>query len=461
MTESVDPATEETLDSYETHGEGDVDDLLDRASDAFEEWREQPTAEREALLERAGEVLRENSDEYAELMTVEMGKPVEQSRSEVEMCAWVRDFYAERAAAFLQDEHVGGETDADTFVARQPLGPVLAIMPWHFPFWQVFRFAAPTLTAGNVGLLKHASNVPGCAKVIEDVFREAGYPEDVFATLLVGSDAIGVRRDDRVRAVTITGSEGAGHNVAETAGKTLEKHVLELGGSDPFVVLDDAPLERACEVGVRARVISSGRSCIAAKRLIVHEDVYDDFLGGFLNETEALRTGDPTDDDTDAGPQAREGLVEDRHEQVEATVEQGAEVRFGGEPMDRDGHFYPPTVVTDVPEGSPADDEEVFGPVATVFEVPDGEAAIAKANDIDYGLGASVWTEELERVARRFESGLAFVNELVQSDPGLPFGGVKDSGYGRELAKQGIREFVNEQTVRVSHGPSKEGDPAE
>jgi len=463
--ESVNPATEETLDSHETHGEGDVDDLLDRANDVFEEWREQPIAEREALLERAGEVLRENSDEYAELMTAEMGKPIEQSRSEVEKCAWVCDYYAERAAEFLQDEHVGGETDADTFVARQPLGPVLAIMPWNFPFWQVFRFAAPTLTAGNVGLLKHASNVPGCAKAIEDVFREAGYPEGVFTTLLVGSDAIGdVIRDDRVRAVTITGSEGAGRNVAETAGKNLKKHVLELGGSDPFVVLDDAPLERACEVGARARIINSGQSCIAAKRFIVHEDVYDEFLDGFLNEMEALRTGDPTDDDTDVGPQAREGLMEDLHEQVEATVEQGAEVRFGGEPMDRDGHFYPPTVVTDVPEGSPADDEEVFGPVATVFEVPDEEAAIAKANDIDYGLGASVWTEDLERgerVARRFESGLAFVNELVQSDPRLPFGGVKDSGYGRELAKQGIREFVNEKTVWVSHGPSKEGDLVE
>ncbi|WP_138798599.1 NAD-dependent succinate-semialdehyde dehydrogenase [Halostella pelagica] len=463
--DSVNPATEEALESYETHGEGDIDDLLDRADETFEEWREHTITEREALLERAGEVLRDNSEEYAELMTREMGKPIEQGRSEVEKCAWVCDYYAERAGEFLQDERVGGETGADTFVARQPIGPVLAIMPWNFPFWQVFRFAAPTLTAGNVGLLKHASNVPGCAKAIEGVFEEAGYPEGVFTTLMVGSDAIGdVISDDRVRAVTLTGSEGAGRNVGETAGKNLKHHVLELGGSDPFVVLDDAPIERACEVGARARIINSGQSCIAAKRFIVHEDVYDEFLDGFLNEMESLRTGDPTDDDTDVGPQAREGLMEDLHEQVETTVEQGAEVRMGGEPMDRDGYFYPPTVLTDVPEGSPAESEELFGPVAPVFSVPDEETAIEKANDSNYGLGASVWTEDLERgehVARQFESGLAFVNELVQSDPRLPFGGVKDSGYGRELAKQGIREFVNEKTVWVSHGPSKESDLVE
>jgi succinate-semialdehyde dehydrogenase/glutarate-semialdehyde dehydrogenase len=463
--DSVNPATEETLDSYETHDEADIDDLLDRANDVFDEWREHRITEREALLARAGEVLRDNSEEYAELMTREMGKPIEQGRSEVEKCAWVCDYYAERAGEFLQDERVGGETGADTFVARQPIGPVLAIMPWNFPFWQVFRFAAPTLTAGNVGLLKHASNVPGCAEAIQDVFEEAGYPEGVFTTLMVGSDAIDdVISDDRVRAVTLTGSEGAGRDVGETAGKNLKHHVLELGGSDPFVVLDDASMERACEIGAKARIINSGQSCIAAKRFIVHEDVYDEFLDGFLNEMEDLQTGDPTDDDTDVGPQAREGLMEDLHEQVEATVEQGAEVHMGGEPMDRDGYFYPPTVLTDVPEGSPADSEELFGPVAPVFSVPDEAAAIEKANDINYGLGASVWTEDVERgerVARQFESGLAFVNELVQSDPRLPFGGVKDSGYGRELAKQGIREFVNEKTVWISHGPSKESDLVE
>jgi len=463
--ESVNPATEETIETYETHDQADVDELLDRADDAFEAWREHSITEREALLARAGAVLRENGEEYAALMTREMGKPIEQGRSEVEKCAWVCDYYAERAGEFLQDERVGGETGADTFVAHQPIGPVLAIMPWNFPFWQVFRFAAPTLTAGNVGLLKHASNVPGCATAIQDVFEEAGYPEGIFTTLMVGSDAIGdVISDDRVRAVTLTGSEGAGRSVGETAGRNLKHHVLELGGSDPFVVLDDAPMERACEVGARARIINSGQSCIAAKRFIVHEDVYDEFLDVFIDEIESLQTGDPTDDDTDVGPQAREGLMADLHEQVEATVEQGATVRTGGEPMDRDGYFYPPTVLTDVPEGSPADSEELFGPVAPVFEVPDEEAAIAKANDSNYGLGASVWTEDLERgerVARQFESGLAFVNELVQSDPRLPFGGVKDSGYGRELAKQGIREFVNEKSVWISHGPSKESDLVE
>ncbi|SFS76705.1 NAD-dependent succinate-semialdehyde dehydrogenase [Halostagnicola kamekurae] len=453
--ESTNPATGETVETYEEDSSADRDEALERAEAVFDEWREVPIEDRQEMLARAGEQLRENESTYAELMTEEMGKPIAQSHAEVEKCAWLCDYYAEHAAEHLQDDRIASESDARTLVSYEPIGTVLAIMPWNFPFWQAFRFAVPNLAAGNVGILKHASNVPGCARAIEEVFREAGCPEGAFTSLLIGSEEIDeVIADDRIEAVTLTGSSGAGRSVAETAGSELKKTVLELGGSDPFVVLDDADLELAVEKGTQARLINSGQSCIAAKRFIVVEDVYDEFLEAFVERMDEQVVGDPTDEDTDVGPQAREDLMETLDEQVQETVEQGAECHVGGEPMDREGAFYPPTVLTDIPEGSPADREELFGPAASVFRVPDEEAAIEKANDTQFGLGASVWTEDYargERVARRFESGMAFVNELVKSDPRLPFGGVKASGYGRELAEQGIREFVNEKTIWVQH----------
>lgn len=458
--ERTNPATGESLEPIEGDTEQDVDDALDRSTEVFEEWKETPIQKRQTLLADAGAVLRENEREYAELMTEEMGKPVESAVSEVEKCAWVCDYYAENAAEHLQDEHLGGEEYAKTYVSYEPMGAILAVMPWNFPFWQVFRFAAPHLTAGNVGLLKHASNVPGCAKAIQDVFEQAGYPEGVFQSLLVGSDKMDdVLTDDRIAAVTLTGSERAGRAVAESAGHKLKKTVLELGGSDPFVVLDDADVETAAKTGARARTINSGQSCIAAKRFVVHTDVYDDWLDKFTDEMESLTIGDPMDEETDVGPQAREDLVGDLHEQVAESVEAGATLEVGGEPLDREGFYYPPTVLTEVPRDSPAAADEVFGPAAAVFEVESEQEAIELANDTNLGLGASVWSDDLERgeqVAHEIEAGCTFVNELVKSDPRLPFGGVKDSGYGRELAKHGIQEFVNKKTVWVQESDGED-----
>ncbi|NHN61490.1 MULTISPECIES: NAD-dependent succinate-semialdehyde dehydrogenase [Halorussus] len=454
------PATGEALEPVPDDSEEDVDAALDAAVETFDEWKDVPIRKRQQLLANAGDVLRENADEYAELMTREMGKPLSSARSEVEKCAWVCDYYAENAAEHLQDERRPGPAHAETYVSYEPLGPILAVMPWNFPFWQVFRFAAPHLTAGNVGLLKHASNVPGCAEAIQDVFKEAGYPEDVFQSLIIHSDrAEQVVEDDRLQAVTLTGSARAGRSVAETAGQNLKKSVLELGGSDPFVVLDDADLDAAARVGARARTLNAGQSCIAAKRFVVHADVYDEFVEQFVAEMDDLTVGDPTDDDTDLGPQAREDLLETLHDQVSQTVDEGATLELGGEPLDRDGFYYPPTVLTDVPRDSVAACEEVFGPAAAVFEVEDEAEAVEVANDTHLGLGASVWTTDLdrgERVAHRIDAGMTFVNQLVKSDPRVPFGGVKDSGYGRELAEHGIEEFVNKKTMWVQEADASE-----
>jgi succinate-semialdehyde dehydrogenase/glutarate-semialdehyde dehydrogenase len=449
----VNPATGARVETYDEHDEADVAEALDRSAGAFEEWRTRSIRDRERLLANAADVLRENKREYAETMTREMGKPISQAVGEVEKCAWVCDHYAEHASAYLEADHHPSPPGSTVRTEHEPLGPVLAVMPWNFPFWQVFRFAAPYLTAGNVGILKHASNVPGCALAIEEVFREAGYPEDVFQTLLIPSDLVDdLLTDDRVRAATLTGSGPAGRAVAASAGDQLKKTVLELGGSDPFVVLDDADVSAAAETGAWARNLNGGQSCIAAKRFVVHADVYDEFLDALVDEIDGLVVGDPTDEATDVGPQARADLMADLHEQVAASVDAGATLVAGGEPLDREGVFYPPTVLTDVPEGCPVDTEETFGPVATVYEVTDEEAAIAKANDTEFGLGASVWTEDRdrgERVASRVDAGCVYVNQLVKSDPRVPFGGVKDSGYGRELSEAGITEFVNRKTVWV------------
>ena len=459
--ESINPATGESLERYDEHTEAELNEALDAAVEAFPAWAERPIGDRCLVLSRAAELLSERADEYGRLMTREMGKPVGAARAEAEKCAWVCDYYAERAPDHLADEVVGTEPDARTLVSYEPLGPVLAVMPWNFPFWQAFRFIAPGLAAGNVGLLKHASNVPGCALAIEEVLRDAGVPEGVFQSLLIGSDRVDdVIADDRVRAVTITGSEGAGRAVGERAGSELKPSVLELGGSDPFVVLDDAPVEATAERAADARVKNNGQSCIAAKRFIVHTDVYDPFVDAFRRELDALTVGNPIDEDVDVGPQAREDLMEDLHDQVERSVEAGATLALGGEPLDREGPYYPPTLLTDVPRNAAAATEETFGPVAAVFEVDSGAEALALANDTDFGLGASVWTgdpERGERFARRFDAGCCFVNEPVKSDPRLPFGGVKDSGYGRELSRHGIREFVNRKTIWVQHGFGEEG----
>jgi succinate-semialdehyde dehydrogenase/glutarate-semialdehyde dehydrogenase len=449
----INPATGERVDQYDADESSDVERALARADETFDDWRERPIRERESLLANAAEVLRDNVDRYAETICREMGKPITQARQEVQKCATGCDHYAEHASSYLSDDGHPSPPGSDVKTVYEPLGPVLAVMPWNFPFWQVFRFAAPYLTAGNVGLLKHASNVPGCAMAIQEVFEEAGYPDGAFQSLLIGSDEVeDILSDELVVAATLTGSGGAGRAVASTAGENLKKTVLELGGSDPFVVLDDADLDEAAETGVWARNQNGGQSCIAAKRFIVHTDVYDEYLDRFLEETEALTVGDPTDEETDVGPQARADLVDDLQQQVEDSVEAGATIELGGEPMDREGAYYPPTVLTDVPEGSPADEEEVFGPVAAVYEVDDEDAAVELANDTQFGLGGSVWAEDRgrgERIARRIEAGCVYVNQLVKSDPRVPFGGVKESGYGRELAGEGIREFVNRKTVWV------------
>lgn len=451
--QSINPATGEKIETYDEFDDGEVEAALSNAATTFETWRTRPLRERERMIADVGDLLRERTDTYAELMTQEMGKPITQARGEVEKCAWVCDHYAEHATRYLQPEHHPSPAGSTVKTIYEPLGPVLAVMPWNFPFWQVFRFAAPYLTAGNVGLLKHASNVQGCALAIEEVFKDAGYPEGAFQTLVMSSRGVDdVLADERVKAATLTGSGPAGRAVAGTSGRHLKKTVLELGGSDPFVILDDADVEQAARTGAWARNMNGGQSCIAAKRFIAHDAVYDDFVAALVREVESYRVGDPMDEETDIGPLAREDLMDEVHDQVQTSVDAGATILTGGAPLDREGAYYPPTILADVPSGCPADAEEIFGPVAAIFRVSDEEEAIEKANDTDFGLGASIWTTDLERgerIAGRVDAGCTYVNELVKSDPRVPFGGINDSGYGRELAGDGIREFVNRKTVWV------------
>ncbi len=450
---SVNPATGEEIERFPEFTAKEVDTALSWADSAFRDWRRTSYTDRAERIRAVGEVLRRHKREFAETMAREMGKPVREGVAEVEKSAWACDFYADNAAKFLADEPIATEAKR-SLVRYQPLGPVLAVMPWNFPFWQVFRFAAPSLMAGNVGLLKHASNVTRCALGIEAAFREAGFPDGIFQTLVIGSAAVGpIVRDSRVRAVSLTGSEAAGASVAEVAGAVVKKVVLELGGSDPFVVLRDADVGRAAAAAAEARCINSGQSCIAAKRFVVDAHAYDDFLEAFVESMRHLTVGDPMRDDTRVGPVARGDLRDELHRQVAESVEAGAKVRLGGKPIEGPGFFYRPTVLADVRPGMAAYDEEVFGPVAAVVRAADERDAVRIANDTKFGLGASVWTADVERglrLAGEIDAGMVSVNRRVQSDPRLPFGGVKASGYGRELGLHGIREFVNAKAIVVA-----------
>jgi succinate-semialdehyde dehydrogenase/glutarate-semialdehyde dehydrogenase len=449
---SVNPATGETIKTFESLDEAQIDEKLQRGADTFSSYRRSAFKERESMMMRAAEILETEKNDFARLMTVEMGKPIKGAVGETEKCAWVCRYYAETGRQHLADQLV--ETNAKkSYVRFQPLGPVLAVMPWNFPFWQVFRFAAPALMAGNVGLLKHASNVPQCALAIEDIFRRAGFPVGAFQTLLVGSDGVQrILEDRRVVAATLTGSESAGRSVAGIAGKQIKKTVLELGGSDPFIVMPSADLQEAVTTAVKARTINNGQSCIAAKRFIVAADIYDEFERRFVEEMQALRVGDPLDEATDIGPLASEQILKDVDEQVKTSVAAGAHILTGGKKLDRPGNFFPPTVLANIPHDSPAYCEEVFGPVALLFRVNSIDDAIELANATTFGLGSAAWThdpDEQERFIDELEAGSVFINGMVASDPRLPFGGIKHSGYGRELSEFGIREFVNVKTVWI------------
>lgn len=456
--QGTNPTTGTRGPRFEPHDEAAIEVKLGRTQGAFEAWRSSAMDARVRVLRAAAKGLRERASALAELMADEMGKPVGQGRAEAEKCAWACEWYAENGPEMLAPEPV--ETEArESFVSHQPLGAIIAVMPWNFPLWQVFRHAAPTLLAGNVIVLKHAENVPGCSLAIEEIWREAGLLEGAFTSLLIDHEQVArVIRDRRIAAVTLTGSTRAGRAVAATAGEVLKKTVLELGGSDPYLVLADADLELAAETCARSRLINSGQSCIAAKRFVVVEEVREVFEERFVAAMKRAEMGDPRREETTVGPQARGDLRDDVHRQVRESVERGARVLLGGALPDGPGFFYPPSVLTDVRPGMPAFDEEVFGPVAAVISAEDEEDAIGLANRSVYGLGAAVFTRDLERgrdiAERRLHAGACFVNALVQSDPRLPFGGVGDSGYGRELARPGLLEFVNVKTVYVAGGPS-------
>jgi succinate-semialdehyde dehydrogenase/glutarate-semialdehyde dehydrogenase len=449
---TINPATGEVLKTFEPLSAAQIEQKLQLAASAFRKHQRTPFAERASKMMRAAEILEKEKDECAHLMTLEMGKPLKSAVAEAMKCAGGCRYYAENAEKFLADEIV--ETGAKrSFIRYLPIGPILAVMPWNFPFWQVFRFAAPALMAGNVGLLKHASNVPQCALKIEDILRRAGFAEGVFQTLLIGAGPVdGILNDPRVVAATLTGSEQAGIQVGVSAAKRIKKVVLELGGSDPFIVMPSADLDAAVTTAVDARIQNNGQSCIAAKRFIVSEKIADEFESKFVKRMQDLRVGDPFQESTQLGPLASADAVTSLDADVKKTVAAGARVLTGGHPLKLPGNFYAPTVLTDIPKESPAYKEEFFGPVASVFRVRDIDEAIQIANDSRFGLGASAWTNdpaETERFINDLDAGMVFLNKMVASDPRLPFGGVKYSGHGRELAVQGIREFVNIKTVWI------------
>ncbi len=449
---TINPTTGETLRTFQPLTEGEIEQKLRRAADTFGEFRRTSARQRSQWLSNAAGILEAEKDKFGRLMATEMGKLVQAGRDEAAKCAWGCRYYAEHGERLLADEVV--PTDARrSYIHYQPLGVVLAIMPWNFPFWQVFRFAAPGLMAGNVGLLKHASNVPQCALAIEDVLCRAGFPEGAFQTLLIGSDKVARLLDDsRVAAATLTGSTPAGSQVAGQAGKAIKPTVLELGGSDPFIVMPSTDLEQTLKMAVQARMVNNGQSCIAAKRFVVHERIYDEFERRFVQAVAALKVGDPLDEATQVGPLASEQLRQGLEEQVQATLKMGARLLTGGKRLERPGFFYAPTVLADIPVGSPAQADEIFGPVASLFRAHDLDDALRIANNTPFGLGASIWTNDEDEQAQfveEIQSGLAFVNSMVASRPELPFGGVKQSGYGRELTTFGMRAFQNIKTVNI------------
>jgi succinate-semialdehyde dehydrogenase / glutarate-semialdehyde dehydrogenase len=449
---SINPATGELLRSFEPLTDAEIEAALQRAADAFRVNRMRSFGERARRMARAAELLESRAADYGRTLTLEMGKPITAAVAEVKKCALVCRYYAENAERHLADEHIATSAH-DSYVRYEPMGPVLAVMPWNFPFWQVFRFAAPALMAGNVGLLKHSSNVPQSALAIEEILRDAGFDAHELQTLLIGSDKVArIVEDERVKAATLTGSEPAGASVASTAAKKIKKSVLELGGSDPFIVMPSADLDDAVSIGVKARIVNNGQSCIAAKRFIVHEAVADEYERRFVEAMRALKVGDPLDEVTEVGPLAMPQIVDDIEAQVRRSVEAGAKLLCGGTRIGERGNFYAPTVLSAIPRDAPAACEETFGPVAALFRVKDAAEAIAVANDTPFGLGAAVFTRdraEAEQFIAGIESGQVFVNAMVASDPRVPFGGVKHSGFGRELGELGIREFVNVKTVWI------------
>ena len=450
---SINPTSGETIKTFAALDSRQIEDRLAKADHAFKSYRRTSFAERANWLNEAANLLEREKAQLARIMTLEMGKLLRAAEDEITKCAKGCRFYAENAERFLAEKEIPTET-ARNYVRYEPMGPILAIMPWNFPFWQVFRFAAPALMAGNVVLLKHAENVPQCALAIEDIFRRAGLNEGVFQTLLIETDQTrGLIDDPRVKAVTLTGSERAGSEVASAAARQIKKSVLELGGSDPFVVMPSADLEEAGRTGVTARTLNTGQSCIAAKRFILAERIYDRFVADFGAKMAALKIGDPLDPATDIGPLATEAILRGVDGQVQRSIAAGAKLLTGGKRIDRPGFFYEPTVLAEIPRESPAYREEIFGPVACFFRVKDAAEAIEIANDSSFGLGASAWTNdpaEKELFARELETGMVFINSMVASDPRLPFGGAKRSGFGRELGAEGIREFVNIKTVSVA-----------
>jgi succinate-semialdehyde dehydrogenase/glutarate-semialdehyde dehydrogenase len=445
--ESINPYNGEKIKEYNGLTNEALKQKLDANKSVFESWKAAPLAKRCALLKKAGQVLRDNVEEYAKMITVEMGKPIAESRAEVNKCAWVCDYYAEHAASFLSDEVI--ETDASmSFIKHEPIGCIFAVMPWNFPFWQVFRFAAPTLTAGNIGMLKHASNVFGCAKLIEEVFVKAGYPENVFQSLIVGHDATEqIVAHESIRAISLTGSERAGSAVAQLAGKYLKKSLLELGGNNAFIVWADADIDAVIGTAVTARMLNGGQSCIAAKRFILVAGIYDEFVAKFTAAVRQLKSGNPMNDETEIGPLARLDLAEELNKQVNESIRKGATLLLGGK---QDGCYHEPTILGDVVPGMPAFDQETFGPLASMIKAKDIDHAFELSENSTYGLGVTVCTANTKLAlqnAHRVSDGAYFINQLVKSDPRLPFGGTKQSGFGRELAKDGMMEFINRKTV--------------
>ncbi|MEX0968672.1 MAG: NAD-dependent succinate-semialdehyde dehydrogenase [Bacteroidia bacterium] len=450
---SINPANFKEIKSYDRLTDEALKEKINKAHVAYVSWRHTSFHERSVLMRKLAALLQEKSTHYARIMVEEMGKPIKQARAEVDKCALVCKYYADNAEKFLSRQEV--ESNASkSMIQYDPLGVIYAVMPWNFPYWQVFRFAAPALMAGNTALLKHAENVPQCAGALEEMFTAAGFPEGVFQNLYISHEQSDtVIANKYVQGVTLTGSNRAGSHIAAKAGEHIKKHVLELGGSDAFIVLADADIEKAIATGVNARTMNAGQSCIAAKRFILHKDIADKFLDGFKRKMEALKIGDPMDESTEIGPMARKDLMEELEKQVNESVRKGAKVLLGGKPADREGAYYLPSILTDIPEDSPAYEDELFGPVAIVFVVADDDEAIRIANDHKYGLGGSLWTRDIEKalkMSHRLNSGSVFINDMTKSDPRLPFGGIKESGYGRELSHVGIHEFVNIKTVYVA-----------